>query len=702
MTPRRLLALAAALALPLLAPAVGVGPGPAVAAPAAPPADHTVVVTGAGAATYPAFDPGVARYAVTTTAETAGTLTVAVTSTDPDAVVSVDGQVEPDGERTVTGLVAGDEVTVFVDDDAGGRSVHSYLYLPERFPTLERVTPADVAPSLSHVMLTLTNPTRPGTPSFETAVDANGVPALVNANTATRSMDLKRQPNGHYSVARGIGNPGYPNSDIVELDAQFREVARHRTQGLEHTDGHDSILLPDGSRYLMAYEPDPDTGLVDAVVQHIGAGPSQPVLFEWNSRDLLGESVTPSDPDYAHINSFQVVGDDLVMSFRHLSAVLKVARHPHDGFAAGDVVWRLGGRDSDFTFATASGGPSTGPCAQHTATELPDGHVMVFDNGSASMFGAPLCVDPEDPDGPLEHRLPTRIAEWALDDETGVATLVRDHSVQGRHSIFAGSAQPLAGGGVVVGWAPNFQAVVSELAPDGGLRWELRDTAAEGADRLYSYRAFALDLPDAIPPTAAVSVAAGQAFVEGQQVRPVVTCRDRGGSTLRRCDVTPVDTSTPGTRTMTVTARDGAGLTTTLTRRYRVVPRHQPDAALRASGSTRLVGVGALGARPRQQLVLGSRGTRAVTGVVRVRNAGQRTDRFTVVPTWRSGRFAVRVLGPTRTSPWLRPGETWAVAVRITPLRSARAGDQVVVRLDARSRHEPRRTDTVFLVARRR
>ena len=48
-------------------------PTTAPAAAAAPV--HTLVVTGAGVDSYPAFDPAVARYAVTTTVATGGTLT---------------------------------------------------------------------------------------------------------------------------------------------------------------------------------------------------------------------------------------------------------------------------------------------------------------------------------------------------------------------------------------------------------------------------------------------------------------------------------------------------------------------------------------------------------------------------------------------------------------------------------------------------
>ena len=105
---------------------------------------HQISVTGTGVGTYPAFDPSISRYGVTTTAATGGTLTVTATTSDPAGVVTVNGRTAPGGTRTLTGLSQGDEVAVFITDSAG-TARHSFVYLPPQFPTLERVTP-DPAP----------------------------------------------------------------------------------------------------------------------------------------------------------------------------------------------------------------------------------------------------------------------------------------------------------------------------------------------------------------------------------------------------------------------------------------------------------------------------------------------------------------------------------------------------------------------------
>ena len=44
---------------------------------------HTLTVSGDGVAAYPAYDPSVERYGVTTTAATGGTVTVTASTSDP-------------------------------------------------------------------------------------------------------------------------------------------------------------------------------------------------------------------------------------------------------------------------------------------------------------------------------------------------------------------------------------------------------------------------------------------------------------------------------------------------------------------------------------------------------------------------------------------------------------------------------------------
>lgn len=681
---------------------VGLLPVTGTTASAADAPQHSVAVVGDGAVTFPAFSPSVERYAVRPGTGASGSLTVRASTSDPAGTVRVNGSTVVGGSTVVDGLEAGDEISVLIDD-AGGAAAYSFVVLPTSFPVLERTTPSTDATQDGMVLLTLGKWIEAG-PFFEAAVDENGVPSYVLQTP--NSMDLHKQPNGNYSVARGGAN----GADIVELDAQFREVRRLRTKGLVHTDGHDAILEPDGSAYLMSYEPDAATGWTDAVIQHLS--PTGEVLFAWNSADhvdIAAETViNAGNRDYAHINSFEVMDDgDLLVSFRHLSSVFKIAREAHDGFDQGDVVWRLGGRKSDFTFVDADGAPDEGPCAQHTATQLADGHVMVFDNRAWEYD--PLCVNPDDPSAPPVARKPSRIVEWSLDETTMEAREVKDLRVGDRYAIFAGSAQRLDNGNTMVGWAAETRAVASELSPTGEVLWELR---APESPKYFTYRALKADVPDAIAPEVEVTAPA-EAVTVGDTAAPRPSCTDRGGSTLRSCSVTGWDTSTPGARTFAVTARDGAGNETVARRSYTVVagplptptpvPTPTPTASTPA-GVTHLADLHlkAVG-HPwhgrdvhdvrRGQTVHTASALRRSVFRVRVQNDGTTAERFLVRLRTRADVLAPRWSSPVRRTPRLAPGEstTFRLVVR-REVRQRRAAVTVI----ARSDRDPASRDRVW------
>ena len=697
--------------------AVGVGTGPVgvETASAAPPA-HTLKVSGAGVDSYPAFDPGTERYAVTTTAATAGSVTVDATTSDPSGRVLVDGHDETGHPVTVTGLSAGEEVSVIFEDSAGTEA-HSLVYLPAGFPALKTVTKQPgIAPGL--VALTLTQWNQP-TANFETVVDDNGVPVYVRTSTDS-ALDLKLQPNGHVSVSRKTTTPGRTGSAVAELDAAFHEVGRYETEGLVNTDDSDSVLLANGHRILVAQEPNATTGLVDAVIQELSESGAK--LFEWNSgaHGLAAETmVAAGNKDYAHIDSVVVMPDgDLLASFRHLSAVLKIARTAHDGFQIGDIVWRLGGRHSSFTFPDDQ--QPTGPCAQHSASVLPNGHILVFDNGSGGI-DIPLCVDPVNPAGPAVDRRFSRVTEYDV-SQPGVAHLVWSYLPPGgRYNFFAGSAQRLANGNTLVGYATIRGAVATEVDATGTAVWELKDATAVDPQPYYStYRAVKFSVPDALEPVVTVDGAPdGATVAAGTTVTPQVRCTDRGGSSLRSCSVTGLtgghlDTATPGSRTWSVTARDGAGNATSVTRRYTVAAagvRVRPDAAIRLPGAA-WTGNDVYGGPSRQTVRRHvTRGGTAVA-VVRLQNDGTTADRLRVRGTAGSRAFRVtyRAAGRdvsravqrgTYRTARLAPGRSVLVRVRVTATRAARAGAERTVRVRAVSLVTPSLADVVALQVRR-
>lgn len=689
------MALAVLTAAAAALPALSAGPfGPsASAAPAAVVAaapTHQVAVSGAGVSTYPAFSAGVDRYGITTTSATAGTVTVTASTSDPAGRVRVNGKTLTGGSRTLTGLTAGDEIAVFFED-SGGVSRHSFIYLPTGFPTLQRTTP-DPAPGAlapGHVLLTLTQygrPTPPPLDSYETAVDLNGVPAFAGRTPFSRA--LNRQPNGQFSVFRGGGTSDPASEELVLLDDAFQKVGTRRTVGLVNTDGHDAIVQPDGTTWLMAHEPRSPGGPVDAIIQRID--PDGTVGFQWSSQPYVADAVRDI-PDYAHITSFQVMADgDLLVSFRHLSAVFKIATSAHDGFAVGDVVWKLGGRDSDFDFA----GGDLGPCAPHTARELPNGNILLFDNGSWTASTS-WCVDPADRTGPPVQRLQSRVVEYDLDAGAGTATVASNYAPQGWFAIFAGSAFRLANGNTLIGWGAAGNATASEINGSGQLLWQLRDPSAS---TYVSHHAVKAVVPDVTAPVVSVALpAAGGSYGEGTTIPTDVTCTDRGGSSLQSCDgPATLDTSSPGTRTATFTARDGAGRTTTVTRTYTVRPAGV-DASVRVKGAKASIGVGEIGAATAQRAkaTITRPGGKA-KATIRLTNTGVAPASLAVDLRTKGKGFRVKP-GQGLTTPVLAPGQSYDLKVTVQRKAGAEPGARVLVTVAVVVNGSPARADAVSL-----
>ncbi|MCW2755760.1 MAG: Arylsulfotransferase [Marmoricola sp.] len=656
---------------------------------------RSVVVTGSGAAMYPDFDPTVTRYALTTDAATAGTVRVDATTSDPAGTVYVDGAVAA-GPTDVTGLTAGDEVSVIIDDSSG-RTAYSVIYLPTDFPKISVTTnSAGVQPGL--IALTLNTFEQNPLPAYDTIIDRNGVPVYAVA-AARQDLDLKQQPDGSITVQRPTTDPAHTGVDMVTLDGGLAESARTHVEGtLVNTDGHDAQRLPDGSTLLLGYEPNAVTGKTDATIQKLD--PLGTPVFTWNSSALADETVAGSNPDYAHVNSIQSIENgDVLVSFRHLSAVLRIAMVAHDGYQPGDIIWKLGGRDSSFTFVND---PYGGPCAQHAASELANGDILLYDNGTNG-----FCVDPADRGGPTINRGQTRVAEYALDTTTHTATLVWDYTPLGKYASFAGSARRMGNGDTLIGWADDRNALATEITSDKQVLWEVTaPPALPGHSRYMSYRASLItDLTDKIKPVVLPSGPAdGARFTVGDMATAGARCTDRGGSNLATCAVTGatgglLDTATAGTRSWAVTATDGAGNTTTVTRSYTVVPPvRSADATVRKDGSTTWA------TTVHQATRRGQNGT----SYWLVRNGGNRADSFAlrgtagttrfVVHYWSAGRdVTAAVLAGSFRTVRLAPGQSQVVRVVVRPtyraprgvvraftLRSipagSGAGDQVVVR----------------------
>jgi hypothetical protein len=232
-------------------------------------------------------------------------------------------------------------------------------------------------------------------------------------------------------------------------------------------DLHEFELTPRGTAWIISYDAKPAdlTGVggpkhgfvYDSVVQEIDVD-SGDVKFEWRPLQHvpLAESIQANrEPakhasekrpfDYIHVNSVSdAPNGNVLISGRNTSALYLVARDGH-------VIWRLGGKRSDF-----------GPAAavkfrfQHNARLREDGSLSLFDNGAIPKlepFSRPLVLK--------------------LDETNRRATIAKTFVHPDKiSSPFEGNLQLLPDGGALVGWGGVPK--VTEFTPDGKVRFELK------------------------------------------------------------------------------------------------------------------------------------------------------------------------------------------------------------------------------------
>ncbi|MGH9104808.1 MAG: arylsulfotransferase family protein [Acidimicrobiales bacterium] len=267
--------------------------------------------------------------------------------------------------------------------------------------------------------------------------------------------------------------------DVI-ASPSYTEIARVRAGDGYSDDLHVFLLTHEGTAIVSSF------GLAYADLAPYGGGANAPylygvaqeidissgrVLFDWHSDEhvSLDESYAPlafyrSHPwDYFHINSISVARDgNLLISSRNTWTVYKVER------STGQVLWRLGGKKSDFKF-----GRGAHFSWQHDVNEQPDGTFTVFDNGI----------------GDYKSEAQSRALVLRVDDVARRVNLEHQY-VHPRSPLLAGalgSVQVLPGGHVFVGWGA--EGAFTEYGPGGRA---LLDGRLDG-EGVQSYRAFRQD-----------------------------------------------------------------------------------------------------------------------------------------------------------------------------------------------------------------
>ncbi len=304
-------------------------------------------------------------------------------------------------------------------------------------------------------------------------VDNDGAPVWIHPTPSKAAFNLRMATYRGAPVLTWFEGKlvlGTGQGEYVLADESYTEVARVRAGNGLQGDLHEFILTAAGTALFTAYQardipgatpaaPTPGASprvpqVFDSVVQEVDVA-SGTVLFEWHAFDHVGldesYATVPADHafDYFHINSIDVDTDgNLLISARSTCALYKIDRH------SGDVIWRLGGKKSDFSI-----GPGANFAWQHDARRQPDGTITLFDDGTN---GA---------NAPTEVR--SRGLVLDVDESARTVTLRTAYSHAG--TLLAksqGSMQPLPNGNVFVGWGD--QPLFTEFTPDGATVFDAR------------------------------------------------------------------------------------------------------------------------------------------------------------------------------------------------------------------------------------
>ncbi|MDP9797483.1 hypothetical protein J2S43_005995 [Catenuloplanes nepalensis] len=292
-------------------------------------------------------------------------------------------------------------------------------------------------------------------------VDEAGQPVWFRKvpDPATVAIDLKPQVYRGKPVLTwwegtigGTGGQGVGQGEFVIADRAYREITRVRAVGTEQADQHDMVITARNTALFWVYDPIPydlsalggpvDGVLHDGVIQEVDIATGKKV-FEWRAKDHVGldESYAPLPQgdsehlpyDYFHANSVGLAADgNLIVSARHTWACYKIDR------GSGEVIWRVGGRKSDFQVDER-----TAFSWQHDFRQRRDGSWGLFDNGA----------------GITKEREYSRGLVFTLDETARKATFVAEYVHPDRLSApTQGSFRELADGGSFVGWGqmPHF------------------------------------------------------------------------------------------------------------------------------------------------------------------------------------------------------------------------------------------------------
>ena len=242
-------------------------------------------------------------------------------------------------------------------------------------------------------------------------------------------------------------DPTDTGTEIVRVALDGSDVESVPASGAHH----DFVELPDGTLAVLRAEwgeVDGVEALGDRIDEISPDGEVKTVwsAFEdWSSTPADFDALEDHGGDWTHANAldYDAGRGAYVLSLRNLDTLLVIER------ASGDVLREIGGSKSDYLFSTTGARMFIW---QHQF-ELDDDRLRIFDNGTPDEYGS-------------------RVAEYALDDEAGTATLEWTYqTTPPMYCMALGDVSTLPGDDLLVTWSTAGQ--IDRLDADGSLLWRL-------------------------------------------------------------------------------------------------------------------------------------------------------------------------------------------------------------------------------------
>ncbi len=196
-------------------------------------------------------------------------------------------------------------------------------------------------------------------------------------------FDMKPAKNGHILIGSNrLLNMPYYTAGVCEMDLIGKIYTEYRIPGGYH---HDQFEMEDGNLLILTQEKNGATGEDMCVLVDRNTGE---ILKSWDYKKVLPQDVAKSgswsEHDWFHNNAvwYDKKTNSLTLSGRHQDAVINL------DFETGELNWIIGDPEGwpqemvdKYFFTPVGDGDFDWQYEQHACMVLPDGDIMMFDNG---------------------------------------------------------------------------------------------------------------------------------------------------------------------------------------------------------------------------------------------------------------------------------------------------------------------------------